>query len=91
MNINLLCQNPDADIFTRLMEIRNITEDLENFLEPSYSKYRQDPSLLNDIDKALERIHTAITHNEKIMVFGDYDVDGITSSYIVYTFFKQFL
>jgi len=91
MNINLLCENPDADLFTRLLQIRNISENLEDFLEPSYTNYRQDPFLLNDMDKAVDRIHTAITNNEKIMIFGDYDVDGITSSYIVYTFFTQFL
>jgi single-stranded-DNA-specific exonuclease len=47
--------------------------------------------VLNDIEKALERIEQAITRKEKIMIFGDYDVDGVSSSYIMYVFFKKFL
>lgn len=43
-----------------------------------------DPFLLNDMSKAVQRIRLAIENNEKILVYGDYDVDGITSTYIVY-------
>lgn len=91
MHIELLCKNPEADIFTRLMEVRKIEDDLERFLDPSYQEYRQSPALLNDIDKAIARIMKAMENNEKIMIFGDYDVDGIMSSYVMYTFFTKFL
>jgi single-stranded-DNA-specific exonuclease len=43
------------------------------------------------MDKAVKRILEAIKKKEKIMVFGDYDVDGITSSYVLYKFFTKFL
>ena len=91
MKYKLLCENPDADIITRLMKVRNIEDDLERFLDPSYQEYRQSPSLLSDIDIAIQRIEKAIKNKEKIMIFGDYDVDGIMSSYVMYTFFTKFL
>ncbi|MFK5882988.1 MAG: single-stranded-DNA-specific exonuclease RecJ [Candidatus Izemoplasma sp.] len=43
-----------------------------------------DPFLLKDMTKAVDRIKQAIAHNEKILIYGDYDVDGITSTYILY-------
>jgi single-stranded-DNA-specific exonuclease len=73
------------------MKVRNIEDTLDTFLDPSYETYRQSPALLNDIDTAIQRIEQAITNDEKIMIFGDYDVDGIMSSYVVYTFFTKFL
>lgn len=49
-----------------------------------------DPFLMRDMDKAVERLHEAIVNNEKIMVYGDYDVDGTTAVAQVYSFLKQF-
>jgi single-stranded-DNA-specific exonuclease len=46
---------------------------------------------LRDIDKAVKRILQAVGRSEKIMIFGDYDADGVTSSYVLYDFFKSFL
>lgn len=43
-----------------------------------------DPYEINDMEKAVDRILEAIKNNERILVYGDYDVDGITSTYIVY-------
>jgi single-stranded-DNA-specific exonuclease len=43
------------------------------------------------MDKAVERIVQAMKKNEKIMIFGDYDVDGVTSSYLIYKFLTKFL
>lgn len=53
---------------------------IENFLFCSYEKDVAHTSLMKDANKAVERILTAIVNEEKILVFGDYDVDGITSS-----------
>lgn len=91
MNYKLLCEHPDEDLITRLMRIRNIEDDIGNFLDPSYAHYRQSPHDLSDMQKALTRIKQAIKNNEKIMIFGDYDVDGIMSSYVMYTCFTRFL
>jgi single-stranded-DNA-specific exonuclease len=49
-----------------------------------------DPFLMKDMDKAIERINRAIEGNERILVYGDYDVDGTTAVALVYTFIKQF-
>ncbi|HAJ55489.1 MAG TPA: hypothetical protein DCL56_12710, partial [Lactobacillus sp.] len=43
-----------------------------------------DPFALHDMDKAVARILKAIEHNEKITIYGDYDVDGLTSSAIMH-------
>lgn len=48
-----------------------------------------DPYLMKDMDKAVERIKTAIDKNEKILVFGDYDVDGTTSVAVMYQFLRR--
>jgi len=47
-----------------------------------------DPQLLPDMDKAVERIIRAVKENEKIVIFGDYDVDGVTSTALMIYFFK---
>jgi single-stranded-DNA-specific exonuclease len=73
------------------MKAKGIEDDPADFLCPTFARYWQSPSQLNDIEKALDRIQLAVTNNEKIMIFGDYDVDGVTASYVVYTYFKKFL
>jgi single-stranded-DNA-specific exonuclease len=49
-----------------------------------------DPFLMKDMNIAVDRIGTAIDRNEKILVYGDYDVDGTTSVAMIYSFFNQF-
>ncbi len=58
------------------------------FFRPQLSSLH-DPWLMKDMDKAVERILTAIQSNEKILVFGDYDVDGTTSVACLYQFLKK--
>lgn len=60
----------------------------EDFLNPSINKLN-DPFLLKDMDKAVKRIKKAIENKEKIAVFGDYDVDGITSTAIMMKYFAS--
>lgn len=75
----------------RLLLARGVTDTPEDFLQPRFSCYRQDPFSIPDMDKAVARIQQAMQNNEKIMIFGDYDVDGVSASYIIYVFFKKFL
>lgn len=91
MNYHVIHDNPDEDLLTRLFKVRWIDDNIESFLDPKLNDYRLDPFLLNDMDKAVERIIHAIKNKEKIMIFWDYDVDGVTSSYILYEFITRFL
>ncbi|HEY9362613.1 MAG TPA: single-stranded-DNA-specific exonuclease RecJ [Chitinophagaceae bacterium] len=60
-------------------------EDAKKFYRPKLEDLH-DPWLMKDMDKAVERILTAINKNEKILIFGDYDVDGTTSVACMYQF-----
>jgi single-stranded-DNA-specific exonuclease len=50
-----------------------------------------DPFLMKDMDKAVERLEIAIQKQEKVMIYGDYDVDGTTSVAMMYLFLKEYL
>jgi single-stranded-DNA-specific exonuclease len=63
-------------------------EKAKNFFRPQLSQLH-DPFLMKDMDKAVQRILLAINNNQKILIFGDYDVDGTTSVAIVYRFLKK--
>ncbi len=91
MNYHVIYENPNEDLLTRLFKVRWIDDNIDSFLNPKIADYRWDPFLLNDMNKAVDRIIHAIKNKEKIMIFWDYDVDGVTSSYILYEFMTQFL
>lgn len=61
----------------------------DNFLNPSYDLGLNDPFLLSDMEKAVERIGRAIDGGEKIMIFSDYDADGIPGAVVFSDFFKM--
>ena len=61
--------------------------EVDDFLDPNRDKLH-DPFLMKDMDKAVSRIMKAIERNERIMVYGDYDVDGTTSVAMVSSFLK---
>ena len=63
-------------------------EEAKSFFRPSLDELH-DPFLMKDMDKAVERIEQAIKKGEKILVYGDYDVDGTTAVALVYTFLKS--
>ncbi len=66
--------------------VRSI-DDAQHFLSPSFRHFMTDPFVLKDMDKASSRIADAIALNQRIAIFGDYDVDGATSSAMLKKFF----
>ncbi|MBJ7417766.1 MAG: single-stranded-DNA-specific exonuclease RecJ, partial [Niveispirillum sp.] len=63
-------------------------EEVERFLSPTLRAFMPDPSVLRDMDKAADRVARAIRDGEKVAVFGDYDVDGATSTALLNRFFR---
>jgi single-stranded-DNA-specific exonuclease len=89
--VNLLAQRLNID--TSLAEIlvqRGISsfEEAKEFFRPQLAQLH-DPFLMKDMDKAISRIDLAIASGEKILVYGDYDVDGTTSVALAFSFFRQ--
>ncbi len=82
--------NIDENLATLLVQ-RGITnyEDAKTFFRPSLSQLH-DPFLMKDMDKAVDRVLRAIDEGEKILIYGDYDVDGTTAVAVVYTYLKPF-
>ena len=91
MKYKLLNESYDKTLIERLLEIRQIASDADAFFEPTLSHTWIDPFKIDGMDKAVKHIMDAMKKNEKIMVFGDYDVDGVTASYCLYKFFRYFL
>jgi single-stranded-DNA-specific exonuclease len=67
----------------------NTFEKAKSFFRPKLSELH-DPFLMKDMDKAVERLQQAIADGEKILVYGDYDVDGTTSVALIYSYLKNF-
>ena len=63
-------------------------EKIEIFLEPTRHNF-YDPFLLPDMEKAVERIIRAIEDKEEVLIYGDYDVDGITSTTVLMNFLEE--
>jgi single-stranded-DNA-specific exonuclease len=82
--------NIDA-VLCSLLVNRGITtyEDARLFFRPD-ERHLHDPFLMADMEKAIQRIEAAMTAGEKILIYGDYDVDGTTAVSLVYSFFKKY-
>ena len=80
-----------SPILSQLLVQRDILtfEDARSFFRPDLSDLH-DPFLMADMQNAVNRLTLAMKRNEKILVYGDYDVDGTTSVSLVYKFLKQF-
>ena len=77
------------EIVAKLLSIRKIKkEEVKFFLEPSIKSILPNPFILKDMDKAIDRTLQAIVEKEKVGIFGDYDVDGATSTAILGQYFK---
>ncbi|WP_445376490.1 single-stranded-DNA-specific exonuclease RecJ [Niveispirillum fermenti] len=78
------------ELVGRLLAGRGVgVEEAERFLTPTLRAFMPDPSVLHDMDVAAERLARAIRDGEKVAVFGDYDVDGATSTALLNRFFRS--
>lgn len=96
---------PDQQLVTRMAKALEIShsmatllvqrgidnfDDAKDFFRPSLTNHLHDPFLMQDMEKAVTRLEKAIESKEKIMIYGDYDVDGTTSVALVYGFLRKF-
>ena len=80
-----------SPILCRLLQERGIqtAAEAKRFFRPQLSELHN-PFLMKDMDKAVERLNRAMGRKERILVYGDYDVDGTTAVSLVYKFLQQF-
>ena len=79
-----------SPVLANLLVQRGIdtVEKAKKFFDPQFADLH-DPFLMKDMDKAVARVEQAVRNGEKIMVYGDYDVDGTTAVALVYKFLRQ--
>ena len=78
------------EITSKLLSIRKVKkEDVSSFLNPSIKNFLPNPNILLDMKKTTLRTISAINKKEKIGIFGDYDVDGATSTALLGKFFSE--
>ena len=87
----LAVQFPECPSIARLLVLRGVKtpEEVRDFFYPSLSQL-PDPFLMRDMKKAVERLNQALGAKEKVMVYGDYDVDGTTAVALVYRYLQRF-
>ena len=79
-----------SEVLSKLLALQNIAlDEVENFLYPTIKSILPDPFLMLDMDVAVAKIIWAIKNQKKIVIFGDYDVDGATSSALLKRFFRM--
>lgn len=80
-----------SPVLAQLLVQRGITNELDakKFFKPQLSDL-YDPFLMKDMDKAVARLNKALGNKERILVYGDYDVDGTTAVALVYKFLQRF-
>ncbi|MDA3820111.1 MAG: single-stranded-DNA-specific exonuclease RecJ [Candidatus Delongbacteria bacterium] len=90
--VNSLTKNLNIDEpLANILAQRNIHnfEEARKFFRPSLNDLH-DPFLMKDMDKAVERLNHAISQHQKILIYGDYDVDGTTSVALMYNYLIKF-
>lgn len=78
-------------IITQILSNRGYktTAQINTFLNPSYDEHLHDPFLLKDMDKAVARIKIALEKKENIVIYGDYDIDGLTATTLLMDYFGK--
>ncbi|MDD4351418.1 MAG: single-stranded-DNA-specific exonuclease RecJ [Candidatus Gracilibacteria bacterium] len=84
----VLDQKPGKSLLESLLLSRGI-QDQKTFLEPNFERDLHDPALLKDMDRAVTRIKSALEKKEKIVVVGDYDMDGISATALLVDFLSN--
>lgn len=87
----VLREKVSDDLGKQLLFYRGIRteEEVEKFLRPDYDRDLRDPYLFLETEKIVSRIVKAVEANEKIIIFGDYDADGVCSCVIMHDFFNK--
>ncbi len=79
-----------TELIEKLLKLRGIEiSEQEQFLNPSYEEGLHDPFLMKDMAKAVDRILQSVQNNEHIVIYSDYDADGIPGGVILHDFFKK--
>lgn len=83
-------QDGSLNVFQNIMKNRGVEtpDQVSSYLSPSVKKGFHNPFLMKDMDRAVARINHAIREQERIIIFGDYDVDGISGTAILYNALK---
>lgn len=90
MDAITITQQGTPEFIARLLAARNINHsNAHAFLNPTLKNHMPDPSHLKDMDKAVAYVVNLVEQSSKIGVFGDYDVDGATSSSLLFKFFES--
>ncbi|MBU0668459.1 single-stranded-DNA-specific exonuclease RecJ [Patescibacteria group bacterium] len=84
-NWNIRNQDNSQSIIEKILANRGLVgrNKVDSFLKLSFKKGMHNPFLMKGMDKAIQRIKQALKNNERIMIFGDYDVDGISGTAIM--------
>ena len=90
-DITFIKENFSLDeITSKLLSLRKIKkEDINSFLNPSIKNFLPNPNILMDMEKSSARAGKSIINNDKIGIFGDYDVDGATSTALLGNYFSE--
>ena len=79
-------------LFERILAARGLNDvsARQAFLSPDYAATKYDPFLLSDMDKAVARLVLARQHQEKVVIYGDYDIDGLSATALLLDAFHSF-
>ena len=80
------------ELFDRILQSRGLSDlgSRDEFLNPVYEDFKHDPFLLPDMNNAVERLVAARENQDKITIYGDYDIDGLTASTVLIDAFESF-
>lgn len=79
-------------LFERILAARGLNDvsARQAFLSPDYAATKYDPFLLSEMDKAVARLVLARQHQEKVVIYGDYDIDGLSATALLLDAFHSF-